>query len=570
MISIRDRIAFLRKIHLFRDLNEAELTRIAELLDEINFNEGEIIAEQDILGSFFYLIFRGKVKISRKRMSNEEQLTILVPGDYFGEIPLGRIKPRSTTAISLEETLLLRIPLKNFNEVIGQISKLKTNVELSVKSRLLAHRLKLNWLNPDETVYFISRKHPIILLRSLALPVSIFTIVSILILLVFLNWEISQQWKYVLLFLGVGFLIVDLFWIFWNLIDWSNDYYIITNQRVVWLEKVIGIVESRQESPISAILSVDVETDLVGREINYGDVVVRTYVGQLVMQNTNYPYQAARVLEDLWGRFKETSKRTEIETAKRALRERLGLPNPAPIKQPDSLSQLSTPSASKPNPLHILFGNIEWFKMRIEKHGTITYRKHWFVLLRQTWMPSFLLSIGVPFLVYRLLNIPLQQPGYEMELYVLFTLLLVLFLVSIFLWWLYQYVDWGNDRFLLTPTHVIDIDRTPFGSEKRRSAPLGSILSTESRRIGIFGQIFNYGTVYISVGSMQLTFDEVHAPVDVQREIDRRRLTRISEEINAQAESERERIIDWLITYHRDADELRREQELKDTESKSG
>ena len=50
-------------------------------------------------------------------------------------------------------------------------------------------------------------------------------------------------------------------WAVWNYIDWGNDYYILTNQRVVWLEKVVGIYDSRQEAPLSTVLSVGVETD---------------------------------------------------------------------------------------------------------------------------------------------------------------------------------------------------------------------------------------------------------------------------------------------------------------------
>ena len=33
-----------------------------------------------------------------------------------------------------------------------------------------------------------------------------------------------------------------------GLLDWANDYYIVTSQRLVYLEKIIGIYDSRQEA----------------------------------------------------------------------------------------------------------------------------------------------------------------------------------------------------------------------------------------------------------------------------------------------------------------------------------
>ncbi len=50
----------------------------------------------------------------------------------------------------------------------------------------------------------------------------------------------------------------------WNALDWRNDYYVITDRRVVWLEKVIGLYDSRQESPLRMILSVETESGLLG------------------------------------------------------------------------------------------------------------------------------------------------------------------------------------------------------------------------------------------------------------------------------------------------------------------
>ena len=91
-------------------------------------------------------------------------------------------------------------------------------------------------------------------------------------------------------------------WAVWVIIDWGNDYYIVTNQRVVWLEKVVGIYDSRQESPLSTVLSVGVEANPFGRILDYGDVIVRTFVGKILFNNVDHPKQAARMIEEYWQR----------------------------------------------------------------------------------------------------------------------------------------------------------------------------------------------------------------------------------------------------------------------------
>ena len=65
-------------------------------------------------------------------------------------------------------------------------------------------------------------------------------------------------------------------------------------------------------------------------------------------------------------------------------------------------------------------------------------------------------------------------------------------------------LDWSNDRFEVTNDQIIDIDRKPFGSETRNAAPLEGILGTFYERKGILGNIFNFGTVYITVGGKNL------------------------------------------------------------------
>ena len=120
-------------------------------------------------------------------------------------------------------------------------------------------------------------------------------------------------------------------------------------------------------------------------------------------------------------------------------------------------------------------------------------------------------------------------------------------------WLIYRYIDWRDDVFQLTPTQVIDIDRKPFGRLSRRSAPLENILSIEYERRGIFQMLFNFGTVYITVGNTQLTFNEVSRPADVQQQIFARMGAYAEELRQREIDEERERITEWLKVYHEES-----------------
>jgi CRP-like cAMP-binding protein len=568
VIETTKRVLFLRKIHLFHELKDDQLTAVAEKFGEISFDEGKIILTQGSVPDSFYIIYSGKVRVFRVREGKEQDLAVMVDGDYFGEMELLSSQGRSANVVAQEPTILLRLSKAEFEALLSRYPSLKPNLDLSIKSRKLARTMRFKWLRPDEVVYFLARKHPILLLRALIAPV-----LALLVPLFLFIWGGITGSISAITFGGLLVLVI-LGWVIWSTVDWGNDYYIVTNQRVVWMEKVIGIYDSRNEAPLTTILSVGVESDMIGRILDYGNVIVRTFVGAVPFSFVHHPNQAAYMVEEYWQRTKQVSAIEEKEAFKTALRERLGLDEPvkkeppAPKQAKSTFSQVYRPSAWR-----VIGANL--FKMRYEDGDTITYRKHWFVLIQKIWVPTLLLLALLGFLVSRLIQLAttaglaLVQSLQDGSRIVDTTALsLPILMVPVLGWWLYQYLDWSNDLFRVTSDQILDIDRKPFGTEERRAAPLDNILSTEYKREGFAGYIFNFGTVYITVGGAQLTFDDVLDPAGVQSDIDTRRTARIASKKQDQMKSERERMAEWIASYHQNVAEIRTEQELKDTRPK--
>jgi hypothetical protein len=350
-------------------------------------------------------------------------------------------------------------------------------------------------------------------------------------------------------------------WGVWNAIDWSNDFYLVTNQRVIWLEKVIGLYDSRQEAPLSTILSVGIETDLIGRTLDFGNVIVRTFVGKLEFDHVDHPAQAADMIREYWERTKVGGTRSQKEAMRDSIREKLGLP--VEKKQELELPPVVVEDREMAKGPVWLLALSDMFKLRVQDGGTVLYRKHWVVFLQQAWKPAMLFLVLLGLMAVRgwvLLQSPDQALLERNSLGALrpdtIMVALPLIMLPFFGWFVWEYLDWKNDIFMVTPDEIIDIDKKPFGTEERRAAQIENILSTDYKREGVIGYIFNFGTVYITVGGSQLAFEDVLDPAGVQADINRRRMTRIAKKSEDAADVERERMAVWLAAYHENIDEF--------------
>jgi hypothetical protein len=565
VIDIPAKIAFLKKIHLFYGLNDEDFAALAEELDEVSVPKGAVIFEQDSKPDGFYLIYGGNVRIARAVERKEIQLALLVRNDYFGEMALVANRRRSATATALADSTLLMLPRADFDKLYKRAPHIKTNLEIAVRSRRLARQLLFKWLRPDEVVYFLARKHRLILYENLFLPgfglllpaglfyVWLFVVPSIIVFL-----------------LGVLSLLGIVSMILWRIVDWGNDYYVVTNQRVVYLEKVVGIYDSRQESPLSTILSVGVETSQVGKVLDYGNVIIRTFVGKIVFSHVDHPNHAAKMVEEYWNRTKEFATAVEKEAMKNAIRKRLGLPLPklapgfgetAPIQK----TVAPPPKVSASLLTLMRFLGSESLKLRYETGDTVIYRKHWVVLILDAWI-SVLAAFGTLMMfVSRLVQLAFLPDesfisltgGLSVDVWAM------AFLIAFFpfaLWFGYQVMDWSNDKFEVTNDQIIDIDRKPFGTETRNAAPLEGIMSTQYERKGLLGNLFNFGTVIVTVGGTKMAFEDVMDPATVQSDIDRRRMARNAKKQEGALAAERDRMAEWLATYHRASQDFREEE----------
>ena len=253
------------------------------------------------------------------------------------------------------------------------------------------------------------------------------------------------------------------------------------------------------------------------------------------------PQQLASMIEDRMSRVQQDRLQKDRLSRIDTIEERLGYKQSPQAVEEFAITQ--TTETSVPQPV------LEWlsskFQMRTEAGGILTYRTHWYLLLSRTWLQGSLIAGLIILLAVQLTehSLPLQDGTF---ITVLATMLLIFSLG-----WLYGYLDWRNDCYIITADQIIDINKKPLGREEKRAAALKNIQSVEYKRIGLTGLLLNYGTVYVRIGDEEFTFDNVYDPSEVQRELFNRIQRCKHKEKQAETENERQRILDWIEAYHR-------------------
>ena len=533
MIDLNQKITFIQKMHLFGGLVDEQVVTIAISMEEKLCQSGDVILVEGEISDKFYLIYKGSVKVRGATKSGSRgELATLISGDHFGEMSLNLREPSTISVIVEKETHLLVLSTNDLLNFVNQFPQFKTNLKIAISSNLLARELDFTWLFPNEIVYYVARKHKVLL--WIRLSILLVVISAIFLLIAFLGLPS---------FLLIGLALVTAVLLPWFYIDWMNDYYVVTNQRIIWLEKLVGVFDRRKEVPMSAILSVDFDTTFWGRMIDIGAVVMRTFTGQISLSYLEHYEEVSGQISDQWKRIQEQEQSIEKGEMKKIVREKLFGGEKKPV--PDFI-QTTEPFLLKKE--SFLTRNFSHFlKQRFEEDGIITYRRFWVYLVFQSWKPLLVMVFLFGYLSFLVTNLR----GQISTMVIVCAIALFLSLLRL----IYIYLDWSNDFFQITSEQVIDVDRTPFGSDQRRSAPLENILSVEFDMKGLVRIIFNYGTVNINIGSTILTFNEVKNPAIVQQEILQKMNTRVTEIRKQEAEFPQEQLSDWLAIYHNIANE---------------
>ncbi|XP_045476207.1 cGMP-dependent protein kinase, isozyme 2 forms cD4/T1/T3A/T3B isoform X2 [Harmonia axyridis] len=121
---------FLKSVPIFKNLPEDTLIKISDVLEETFYAQGDYIVRQGARGDTFFIISKGKVKVTMKTGNDVEEKYIrtLEKGDFFGEKALQGDDLRTANIIACSEggCSCLVIDKETFNQLISDLDEIKT------------------------------------------------------------------------------------------------------------------------------------------------------------------------------------------------------------------------------------------------------------------------------------------------------------------------------------------------------------------------------------------------------------------------------------------------------------
>lgn len=531
---------FLTRFPLFQGLDRDQLRHVAEKFSKQSFYQDDIVFSKDDEAEAFYLVYTGKFLLIEDEHEEQEHHIALVAGEHFGEEALlsGRAQPYTVQAF--ENGQLLQMTAVNFENVLESIPLLEERLTVTAGSRKRIKKKKsARWLQSEETTMMIRRKHWVYLLAALFWPALLIGLS-----LAALSFVYAQGIQ-IGLFISSGAATFGVIWMIWRLLDWTNDFFIITNRRVVSLQKVIGIYDNRTETPISSVIANDVTRSFLGQILNYGDISVRSYMGRILLVGVPKPYEMVNLIErnktsaQVQNRYKELN---DIDQAVLKLiqgaKKTPGWDSVQPVPMPKSPGQAQAEKAqfSMGNSLRTLF------MMRFENQEIITYRRHWYALVGKIWWQVLLIFMVSFFSSWLAVSDFPLLAGCSIGTLINLVLLMTMG---------YRIWDWSNDIFQLTTTQIIDIDKKPLGAEGKKTAPLDAPdFRIEHVRPSLLANLLNFGNVIVYIGQTQFNIEGVFNPDQVHSEVAARRQMLLASKETERIEGERGRMMDWLKAFY--------------------
>ncbi|MHC1740710.1 MAG: cyclic nucleotide-binding domain-containing protein [Anaerolineaceae bacterium] len=522
----------LKDIFPFSDLDTININLLSPCLERVHFQAGNKIFSCGEAAEYIYFIHSGKVEVSLQAKETLQTLQRLIAYDHFGEDAIFN-NVYQTQALAKTSVNLIRISKKNLEYVCTKSPMISRIFQIFASTYKISCRKQFDWRQPSETLYLVSRHHVFFLLVKL-FPI---ILVSLGVFAWLFYTSFTSQLNSILwIVLALIALAFGSLFCVWEYLAWSNEYFALTKDRILEQKLLIGLFESRQETPLTAILSVGMNTSFLGRLIGYGVVTARSYTGNLTIPRIPNSDLVLLYLEYRRKCIMADQQRQEKESMHAMLDNRLHPEHTASRPSPSLENEKPVPVNYYSNSFSDLLARL--FMLRREKDGAVIYHTHWWILLKKLLLPSLLLLFVVVTSLARFFDL------ISVDAVLVYSLALILAVVG-WCWWFYQYIDWRNDVYIITSDQLVDMNQRPLGTQDKKSAPIKNIQTVEYQRNGIIGMALNYGTVKIQIGNEELTFDNVYNPSVIQTEIFNR-----FREFNEHARKmEQKRMTDWFSTY---------------------
>ncbi len=132
MLTTVEKVLFLQEIDIFEYTSTEDLSHIAAITEEIEFQPDETIYKEGDLPDAMYMVISGQVRLTREA----EEVMVAEAKDVFGTWALFDDKPRVATATTLEDTQVLRIGQEDFIDLLADYVAITQSILKTMVKRL--------------------------------------------------------------------------------------------------------------------------------------------------------------------------------------------------------------------------------------------------------------------------------------------------------------------------------------------------------------------------------------------------------------------------------------------------
>lgn len=552
---------------LFADLNEAQWAMLETITGWEHVPSNLDVTRQGQVGSKLYVLSAGSALVRATDDDGRERprhFSRIGFKDYYGiNALLHRDRHGATVRSMLDKgpdgealdgtdwfTLqhddVLYVLQSNSEQWLGA----KLWDEMSVKPK---EKTRYGWQEADEEIILFRRRHWLwLFLRLTAVFLAVFAGYALLVAVDdALGIVALQPFTYAfvaLLFLGVP--------VAWFLIDYLNDYYVITTKRVVRQERVFLIYENQQTAPLERIQDVTSQASIFGKLFNYALLNITTAgMGSISFEMVPRPEDVETTVRGLQGKARSGELGAQRENLRNKILSRLKIRLTPAIPErvlPQGMAvapqmtawqlfwhRLTNPwrrfwrwLRSRPEAIYLTLIRIlpkytqekilrdrEAKKRREIKpmDDDIVYRKHPWFLLKAAAIPLAVIVVSIILVIFTDFGIrrlsELSEPV---------AIAYTVFLLVCIGWLWFRVENWRNDKYILTKTHISYIYKLPLGLyERRRQAEWEKVQNANYVVPGIWANLINFGTVVVETASVEGRFEflNIGSPRKVQQEV---------------------------------------------------
>lgn len=526
-------IANVRRLPMFARLTAQQLDWVASVTQVQRFEPGEEMFQQGMVAPGMVMMIDGSgLLVQRGADGIERPFGKVSAGEYIHDAALFNDVTTPATLRAAESSIVLFLSRQQMRNLLAHHPEIRPNLVLPNLPKTQTQQVQQfqSQRENEDTVLKTRRHIGGFLARAFGL--------GFIIVLIWLGGAALAGLipGFPVLFIALPLTALLLVLIGYNYFEWANDELIITDRRVVSIQRTILNFKTQiNEIPLDAIHEVNVAlpplSDLAGRLLGYGSIIIKTSGDTNNIRLDEIPNPKA-VQQTIFTHRKqyEEAKQEENRSAMRG-----------ELTKAISGGAAGTPGSASTAPIPVTRPGLFTLEYTNEKGETV-YRKHWLILLAHLIPPLTLLLVGVVLFLIGILGPLIPLP-----------------VIVVALIWLYVADwDWRNDLYIVGDQTVTIIHRRPFFlQDEKDQILLAQVDNVVSDTQGIMNTIFQIGQVKLLLTGTDeknaKRFTNVYAPQHIQQEISRRQDRAAALKRQEDAQRQQQTIIDYLTVYHETA-----------------